>query len=266
MLTFENSNQHLPPGVGMPNRTMWSAYILPFIDQQNIYAAIDFETGFTDPTVANANNLKNLKISFPLMVCPSADVPEKQFDQIVGFERSPACYLACASGLLAREAGPLPWSGMDAYGPHSASDGIFYVNSETAIESIKDGSSNTALIGESLPDQDIGGDDLSGTFQKVDHWYIGSTELDSMETTILKSLESGENSECLGSTACLINSLLMGDKTTLDEKELAFGSRHQNGINMGYADGHIQFIADSVNAKVWSAIGTRTGGEVVPAF
>jgi hypothetical protein len=32
---------------------------------------------------------------------------------------------------------------------------------------------------------------------------------------------------------------------------------------MGFADGHVLFINENVSSTVWSAIGTRNGGEVV---
>ena len=55
---------------------------------------------------------------------------------------------------------------------------------------------------------------------------------------------------------------MMGDRTTIDEKELSFGSRHVSGVNIGFADGHVQFISDSIEMSVWSSVGTRYGREV----
>jgi prepilin-type processing-associated H-X9-DG protein len=40
-------------------------------------------------------------------------------------------------------------------------------------------------------------------------------------------------------------------------------SNHLGGVNLGFADGSVRFIKDSVNWKVWRAIGTRKYGEVV---
>ena len=44
-------------------------------------------------------------------------------------------------------------------------------------------------------------------------------------------------------------------------KELSFGSRHTQGVNMGFADGHIRFVPETVDRAVWSALGTRSFGE-----
>ena len=40
-------------------------------------------------------------------------------------------------------------------------------------------------------------------------------------------------------------------------------SNHPGGINVGFADGSVRFIKDSINIQVWWAIGTRNMGEVV---
>ena len=264
MLNYESAHQDLPPGVRLPSYTMWSAYTLPFIESSNV--VIDFDAGFSDVTAANAKNIGMLSVGLPYMVCPSSNVPEKQFDSLVGIERSPSCYVACSSGLRTREAGDFPWAGMNANDTFSASDGVFYANSQTSLADISDGTSSTVLLGEVLPDQDIKGIDAAGDEQKVDHWYIGSRELDSMESIALTGRTSSENSECLGSTACRINSLLLGDLTTIDEKELSFGSRHPGGVNIGFVDGHVQFVSETIATAVWSAIGTRNGGEVAGDF
>lgn len=42
-------------------------------------------------------------------------------------------------------------------------------------------------------------------------------------------------------------------------------SLHPGGVNTLFADGHVQFVKESIDAKVWRAIGTRNGGEVVSA-
>ena len=40
-------------------------------------------------------------------------------------------------------------------------------------------------------------------------------------------------------------------------------SQHPGGVNTLFADGHVQFIKESVSPQVWRAIGTRNGGEVI---
>jgi prepilin-type N-terminal cleavage/methylation domain-containing protein/prepilin-type processing-associated H-X9-DG protein len=40
-------------------------------------------------------------------------------------------------------------------------------------------------------------------------------------------------------------------------------SNHPGGINMGFGDGSVRFIKNSIGLQVWWAIGTRNGGEIV---
>ena len=42
-----------------------------------------------------------------------------------------------------------------------------------------------------------------------------------------------------------------------------FRSYHPGGVNIGLADGSVQFVADSVSETLFQALGTRSGGEVV---
>jgi prepilin-type processing-associated H-X9-DG protein len=147
---------------------------------------------------------------------------------------------------------------MNKYEDYPASDGIFYFNSKTAMRDIRDGLSTTVLLGESLPDQELFGIDYSGNNQKVDHWYIGSGEFAGYNSPWL----SRENSECVGSTACPLNSLFIPD-SPINDKELCFGSAHPQGANLSFADGHIQFVNDEVDADVRMAIGSRRGNETV---
>lgn len=40
-------------------------------------------------------------------------------------------------------------------------------------------------------------------------------------------------------------------------------SNHPGGVNVLFADGHVQFIKSSINPQTWMALGTRANGEVI---
>jgi prepilin-type N-terminal cleavage/methylation domain-containing protein/prepilin-type processing-associated H-X9-DG protein len=40
-------------------------------------------------------------------------------------------------------------------------------------------------------------------------------------------------------------------------------SNHPGGVNLGFADGSVRFVKDSVGLQAWWALGTRAGGEVI---
>ena len=134
---------------------------------------------------------------------------------------------------------------------------MFYQNSRIRTSDILDGASNTMLIGESVPDQDIRGADYSNNVQKIDHWIVGSNELGIQYDSVH---QSAEVSECLGSTACPINATMIAS-SSINDMELCFSSRHPGGVNFTFADGHTRFISEDISPTVYSAIGTRRGRE-----
>jgi prepilin-type N-terminal cleavage/methylation domain-containing protein/prepilin-type processing-associated H-X9-DG protein len=42
-------------------------------------------------------------------------------------------------------------------------------------------------------------------------------------------------------------------------------SNHPGGVNVGFLDGSVKFIKDSVNAGTWGSLGTMSGGEIIDA-
>ncbi len=40
-------------------------------------------------------------------------------------------------------------------------------------------------------------------------------------------------------------------------------SRHSNGVNVGFCDGSVRFIANTVDLAAWRALGTRNGSETI---
>lgn len=45
---------------------------------------------------------------------------------------------------------------------------------------------------------------------------------------------------------------------------VAARSDHPGGVNVGYGDGHVEFVTDGVDLNVWRAAGSRNGGETFP--
>jgi prepilin-type processing-associated H-X9-DG protein len=46
---------------------------------------------------------------------------------------------------------------------------------------------------------------------------------------------------------------------------LAARSYHPGGVNVGFADGSVKFVKDSVNINTWRGLGSRAGSEVIDA-
>jgi prepilin-type processing-associated H-X9-DG protein len=92
--------------------------------------------------------------------------------------------------------------------------------------------------------------DHNGRAQFIDHWYIGSQEGNHSEI-----------SEALSTTAALINAW-KDPSIFVDERELCFGSRHMGGAQVVFADGHADFISETIDREAWSKLGTRGEGDV----
>ena len=45
-----------------------------------------------------------------------------------------------------------------------------------------------------------------------------------------------------------------------------FDGNHPGGVNVLYADGSVRFIKESIDPKIFEALSTKSGGEVVPNF
>ena len=237
---YELSMRRYPPGFVWPDRTLWQAFILPFMEQRNLHQTIEFGAAFDSGP--NALACGTLIREFQ---CPSADRVEPiDFEGIAN--RMPCTYLACGSGTAEAETG----TGELLGGLNQT--GCFFQNSEVRHRDLPDGASQTIMIGEALFLADVTGIDNQGDNQAVDHWYIGSTD----------NLIEKNASEALGSTAVPINAFKR-EMLDIERKEISFSSRHPTGAQMIFMDGHLEFLPESIDAQVFSAMGTREASRIV---
>jgi prepilin-type N-terminal cleavage/methylation domain-containing protein/prepilin-type processing-associated H-X9-DG protein len=246
---YHDAHRRFPAGVVYPNRVMWTAQILPQLEQTPLYSTLNFTQPFDDGNQPNGRACAQVINVFR---CPSSNSPEHV--SVQGVEnRVPSNYLAVASGTATRDIGLLN----EVVG-RLHQDGSMYVNSATRMASILDGCSQSLAIGECLFSTDVTGPDMTGTFQLIDHWYIGTGDMGDTNGNWIR-----EASEALGSTGVGMNNFQDGS-VVIDEKEVAFGSNHPGGAQFVYADGHVALLHSSMDRAVYSAMGTRAGGEIIP--
>jgi prepilin-type processing-associated H-X9-DG protein len=66
--------------------------------------------------------------------------------------------------------------------------------------------------------------------------------------------------------ACQFSGDSTGNTPNFTERTMiGASSNHSGGVNVGFLDGSVKFIKDSVNLGTWGAIATKAGGEVIDA-
>ena len=249
------------PGTGNPSgagccgpsqaRWSWLARILPYIEQGAIYQ----QAGI--PTTAPANSAATQAIigqPITIFFCPS-DITSGQPPRPGNPNSSP--YLAavtnykgvmgsmwCYGSFQNNCPGPQPVSdaslgipgGNSCYMGLDKSDGIFSradILWRLTLTGITDGTSNTLMIGEDLPEYDEWND-----------WW--------------------SSNGAIGTCAIPLN-YNEGDPGYGDWPNLySFRSRHSNGrVNFALADGTVRTISASINLQVYRQLATISGGETV---
>ncbi len=160
---YHDANLRYPPGYvaaapsGDPNFATspgwgWPAFVLPYLEQQALFgqiqAAIQAGTPITDPSVASA-----IQTTIPTYLCPGDLAPRTALPvySLAGNTSYPLVYSDGAPGTLL--AGASSYAACVGRDEDSDADGItgsgvFYCNSRTTLNDIKDGASVTILAGE----------------------------------------------------------------------------------------------------------------------
>jgi prepilin-type N-terminal cleavage/methylation domain-containing protein/prepilin-type processing-associated H-X9-DG protein len=228
----------------------WGAFLLPYLEQDNVFHRIQFALPIQDPQNAAA-----IQTVLKVYLCPSDNTPEAAFPVMHGLGKTiclaaPTSYAACVGG-----------DETDTTGPDGL--GVFYRNSRTRIADIADGTSTTLLIGERA-------------WSNANGIWAGAI----VRGVIVRGQENPCQPVVPGASypaATLIlahshlnNALLDPDGSAgMDD----FGSRHQGGSNFVFADGSVHFLRSvasdnpdgsyTPDGLIFQALGTRANGEVV---
>jgi len=120
----------------------------------------------------------------------------------------------------------------------------------TGINHITDGTSNTILVGEVLPEETA----------DVNFWMLnGGTA----GTTVPINLKTGRYPCLAGPQPRPFGSSDWGCRYSYASK--GFKSKHPGGANMAFSDGSVKFLKATINLATYCALGSKNGGEVVSA-
>jgi prepilin-type N-terminal cleavage/methylation domain-containing protein/prepilin-type processing-associated H-X9-DG protein len=282
---YESSNGGFPPGalqyiypqtdplgVGSRGHTMWSL-ILPFIEQSNLYNAINFGVPSAGaPWMYMQSTVWLSKVS--AYICPS-DLPQAAQISGSGNFYSQSSY-AGMSGRIDADLyyyGSPPCCGGTI--PSIQGDGVFHADYAYKVADIQDGTSNTIFAGEHsrfINDPDAvmnewnrAGDFSSGIGNNVTRpqiflesgWQINGN-LQSPEVD-----ESGSLNTANGSPWGPLNYFF--NPQYWPQGQHAFRSFHPGGANFLFGDGSVHFLKQTINMSTYQALSTRGLGEVISA-
>ena len=237
------------------NRACWWHDLLPFVEQQPLYNALEAYTKSTPtpPYITWAVNSDGNNTSSPgrntpvkMFLCPS-DKGGLKNRTVAGNEQGfHGNYVLCGgSNYFNPTSDP---TGIDL-------NGIFYVFSKTRFADITDGTSNTLMGGEIIIVKDTTVHDLRGRYYNT--WQ---------GNTLFSTLYPPNTSVGDRSNYCINTREAPCQGLTATSVVQSVRSYHPTGGNFLLADGSVRFLTNSINLTTYQALGTREGGEPLTDF
>ena len=287
--TYQSHFSNFPPGVNLETGASWQAYILPYIDQENVFDMLDTQNDSFKWSSGSGETA--ISTFFPIFRCPSDLAPEHiESHGAILPERVPSSYIAVSSGTneeMLTDAGfsasDLSYTNLERTSAGSTSlvelirSGALTATqdnlvTEVGIEDIPDGLSNSAIVGEAIFDTNL---KLSGSQTlDSDHWCIGSYQIDFRGGTGGGgSGNAQDESEVMGSTGVPLNfyhsSRSLTTFTTVDAQQISwsFSSWHpSDSASFAFADGSVQILSAETNLDVYASIGNVADGGFTGTF
>lgn len=254
-----NNGTRFPPSYTfdptVPNAHGWGTFILPYIEQDNLYNKYHYEVIFNTPP----DNAFVIKQPIKVMNCPAAPDPRiYTFDGSFVLGLPPGSFVFTAASA---DYGPISgvlgawWSLMGA--TTAGEEGIMQVNQKVKIDDVRDGTSNTILLGEIAGKNDLyvrGYKRISQSTEQGGGWADPFSGENWFQGSDYSGLTPGG--------PCLVNCTNRVDIGSAATGMYAF---HTGGVNVVFADGSVHFISQDVNPVVVAYLITRSGGEIIPA-
>ncbi len=238
---FHDAQKGLPPGYsasaaypGTAPGWGWGAFLLPYLEQDNIYRQIDFNLPVEQQPI--------IRTVVPVFLCPSDVTPLSV--TVTDGALSPLCV-----------AGPCSYAascGSDASEVDEPSgNGVFYRNSRTRLTDITDGTSTTVMIGDRAMA------DTQGIWAGIPTGAV----------TRPGPRNPWQSTVGPAQALVLVHNNWINIKTDPDGGLDDFSGYHSDGINLLFADGSVRWrrsiTVDGPERYLFWALGTRAGGEVV---
>jgi prepilin-type N-terminal cleavage/methylation domain-containing protein/prepilin-type processing-associated H-X9-DG protein len=260
---YHDTNNRFPLGRTKPFLHGWPVFILPYMEQQNIYNQYTIKNqNWFDPI-----NYKAAQMQVKTFICPAC--PDDK-NRPAKDNKNPNAAITDYT---------IPGGITDAFMVFSLNNGkgvaqtpfpsnLAVINSMgigTAFSEIRDGTSNSFLVYESggRPKHYISGK-VIGQADVDSATKCGNTSVTNGITSGAAWADDGNNSPVHGfnkdgtfcSEACLMN-------CTNNQEAYSF---HSGGMNASFADGSVRYINENIKIITFCALVTMAGGEVISDY
>lgn len=266
MHAHHGARSHFPPGsIWPPNasasnpigtvdgaESTWVTFLLPYMEQNNVYSTIDWTKGFGYAWYAPLGYPNRIvtQVFFPSMSCPSSNP----------VNREALWYGAWARGNYAANNGHGPQTEWDT-APSGRMAGVFFLERKPVelggMESseIRDGLSNTAFVSEVLTiSGSVGGnEDVRGVMQYPEGPFYHDNHTPNDRTP-----DEVRPGYCVTDPAapCVASS---SERAVI----MTARSAHPGGVNLLLGDGSTRFVNDSTFLTLWQALSSPAGAEII---
>ena len=254
----------------------WGLFVLPFIEQPNLFDQFKAATNNWDLdalTAVDANSQPLVSNVVPSFICPSDVSPDGDFNGAwshpnvvdAGFLHSKSNYVPVAGAVdLSISEGAVTQLNNPLIANTELRWGMFGNNSRTEFRNIADGSSNVIALGErsSITEMEAGftGSDAFANFGAI--WAGRPARGRDIPSEFLGG--ASRSAASLGwindiTPAAVVEFGVNGTRPT----EGFTSSFHTGGVNVGLADSSTHFLSESVAFDVVIALSVMADGQVV---
>ncbi len=236
------------------------AMLTPFLEQSNVYNAVNFNF----PLIGGPNqnfalfpeNLTVVSTRVAIFQCPSDGIEQNAPPSW------PSNYVACAGSGM-----PVPANG------YRDLDGTFFVNSSTRFADVRDGTSNTAIVSESLVGPggpyNIPIEEMNGDPRRYIRHVSELTENACELATMVHPRKRGNWADGDANAGTYVHWYPPNRREPSCNRHSVgwseASSEHPGGVNLLIGDGSVRFIKDSIALETWRALSTVSGREVISA-
>lgn len=248
---YESTYRLLPPGylhkfdpAGSSANHMgfaWGTMILPQLEQSNLYNQFDFNIPVFDLV-----NLTAREQQLSVFLCPSDPYSEGNYvvrdDTVTPVERYAAASYAAnwgpSSATVNLDDTPLQ------------SQGVFFRNSAARFRDVTDGLSNTLFLGERTNGP------IAGSATAGGHSFFENAWSAAVREVTDPADDHGH--------MVLFETQFRPNQPGGDDKGVS--APHEGIGQFAMGDGSVRAISENIDAGVYNALGTRSGGEVIGEF